>query len=182
MSRIGKKTIEIPSGVTVDIKDQDITVKGPKGELSLRLHPRTQIKQDSKDGADVLVITVTDENEDKAIWGTMRALVANLVKGVTDGFEKQLELNGVGFRMNLQGSTLVMNLGFSHEIKYEVPKEVEANIEGNLLTLKSSDAQIVGQTAAEIRGFKKPEPYKGKGFKYIDEVIRRKVGKAAKTE
>lgn len=182
MSRIGKKPVMIPSGVDVTIKDKDITVKGPKGELSLRLHPRTSVKQETLEAGEALVVTVEDEALDSAIWGTMRALVANLVTGVTEGFTKQLELNGVGFKMKLQGSTLVLNLGFSHEINYEIPKEVEANIEGNVLTLTSADAQIVGQTASEIRAFKKPEPYKGKGFRYTDEVVRRKVGKAAKTE
>ncbi|MBU1126596.1 MAG: 50S ribosomal protein L6 [Patescibacteria group bacterium] len=182
MSRIGKKSVKIPDGVTVDIKGQDITVKGPKGELSLRLHPRTKITEESTDEGKQLVVSVLDDKQDKAIWGTMRALVANLVEGVTVGFTKKLELNGVGFRMNLQGSTLVMALGFSHEVRYELPKDVTATVEANVLTLTSSDAQSVGQTAAEIRSLKKPEPYKGKGFRYSDEFVRRKVGKAAKTD
>lgn len=182
MSRIGKKPIIIPAGVTVEIKDQDVTVKGSKGDLSLRLHPHTSLKQEKIDEQDVLLVEVQDENEDKAIWGTMRALMANLITGVTTGFTKVLELNGVGFRMNLSGKKLKLKLGFSHEIEYQLPDDVEAQIEGNVLTLTSSNAQSVGQAAAEIRAFKKPEPYKGKGFKYADEIIRRKVGKAAKTE
>ncbi len=182
MSRIGKKPVYIPQGVTAEIKDLDVTIKGPKGELLLRLHPHTSLLQETTENGEVLLVKVQDDNEDKAIWGTMRALVANLVTGVTEGFTKILELNGVGFKMDLQGSKLKMRLGFSHEIEYQIPEDVEAKIDGNTLTLTSANAQSVGQTAAEIRAFKKPEPYKGKGFKYSDEVIRRKVGKAAKTE
>lgn len=182
MSRIGKKLIILPAGVTVDIKDQNITVKGPKGELSLQLHSHANVAQETTEKGEVLAVAVLDGHEDSAIWGTMRALIANLVKGVTEGFTKKLELNGVGFRMNLQGKVLTMSLGFSHEVKYQLPENIEASIEGNVLTLTSTDAQVVGQTAAEIRLLKKPEPYKGKGFKYSDEVVRRKVGKAAKSD
>ncbi len=182
MSRIGKKTIKVPAGVTVEIKDLDVTVKGPKGEQTLRLHPHVKVTEETTEDGKELVVTVLNPAEDSAVWGTMRALVANLVTGVTEGFTKQLELNGVGFRMNLQGQTLVMTLGFSHEVRYELPKDVTAVVENNVLTLTSTNAQSVGQTASEIRALKKPEPYKGKGFRYVDEHVRRKVGKAAKTE
>ena len=182
MSRIGKKLIMIPAGVTVDVNGQHVVVKGPKGELSLDLHAHATVVQETTDRGEALSVSVADPHEDGAVWGTMRALLANLVQGVTEGFTKKLELNGVGFRMNLQGKTLVMQLGFSHEVRYELPVEVDATIEGNVLTLTSTNTQILGQTAAEIRGLKKPEPYKGKGFKYADETIRRKVGKAAKSD
>lgn len=168
----------VPAGVTVAVDGDVVLVKGPKGELTLRLHPHAHVTQTENQ----IDVTVDDgDREDRAIWGTMRALLAQLVKGVTEGFTKALELNGVGFRMNLQGSTLVMNLGFSHEVRYELPKTVAAKVEGNVLTLTSADNALVGQVAAEIRALKKPEPYKGKGFRYTDEVIRRKAGKAAKS-
>lgn len=183
MSRIGKKPVFLPAGVTVTIDGQMVAVKGPNGELTLSLHPHTHVAETSgEDGARRLDVTVDDgEREDRALWGTMRALLAQMVEGVTKGWSKALELNGVGFRMNLQGTTLVMSLGFSHEVRYTIPQGVTAKIEGNVLTLTSADAALVGQVAAEIRALKKPEPYKGKGFRYTDEVIRRKAGKAAKS-
>lgn len=183
MSRIGKKPVTLPTGVTVTLSGQTVTVRGPKGELTLSLHPHASVTQSKDDeGADILDVTVEDsEREDRAIWGTMRALVAQMVKGVTEGYTKALELNGVGFKMSLQGTTLVMALGFSHDVRYTIPKDVTAKIEGNILTLTSADAAMLGQVAAEIRALKKPEPYKGKGFRYTDEVIRRKAGKAAKS-
>lgn len=187
MSRIGKKPVFLPAGVTVSIVQTmdatTATVKGPKGELALTLHPHTSVQQLKDDeGRDYLEVTVLDgDREDRAMWGTMRALLAQMVEGVTNGFMKALELNGVGFKMNLQGTTLVMALGFSHEVRYEVPPDVTATIATNVLTLKSANAPMLGQVAAEIRALKKPEPYKGKGFRYTDEVIRRKAGKASKT-
>lgn len=183
MSRIGKKPVTIPSGVTVTQNGRTVNVKGPKGELTLDLHGHASVTQSTNDeGANILEVTVLDgDREDRAIWGTMRALVAQMVKGVTEGYTKALELNGVGFKMNLQGTTLVMSLGFSHEVRYPLPTEVSAKIEGNILTLTSANAAVLGQAAAEIRALKKPEPYKGKGFRYTDEVIRRKAGKASKT-
>lgn len=185
MSRIGKKPVILPAGVTVDIAPGLVTIKGPKGELKLPLHPHATVAQaTSEDGVNQLEVTVQDpESEDRAVWGTMRALLAQMVKGVTAGYTKTLELNGVGFKMQVQGQTLVASVGFSHEVRYELPPGVSARVENNLLILDSVDAQLVGKAAAEIRSIKKPEPYKGKGFKYSDEVIRRKVGKAAgKTE
>ncbi len=183
MSRIGKKPVTIPTGVTVAQNGPTLTVNGPKGELTLDLHGHASVTQSTNDeGVNILEVTVRDgDREDRAIWGTMRALVAQMVKGVTEGYTKALELNGVGFKMNLQGTTIVMALGFSHEVRYELPKEVAAKIEGNVLTLTSANAAVLGQAAAEIRALKKPEPYKGKGFRYTDEIIRRKAGKASKT-
>lgn len=173
----------IPAGVTVVLEGDNVTVKGPKGELAMRLHAHASVAQTTQeDGVVRLDVTVEDgDREDRAIWGTMRALLNQMVVGVTEGFTKALELNGVGFRMNLQGNTLVMSLGFSHEVRYELPQGVTAKIETNVLTLTSADNALVGQVAAEIRALKKPEPYKGKGFRYTDEVIRRKAGKAAKS-
>lgn len=187
MSRIGKKPVFLPAGVTASIvatmDATTVTVKGPKGELALTLHPHASVQQLKDDeGRDYLEVTVLDgDREDRAMWGTMRALLAQMVEGITVGFTKALELNGVGFKMNLQGSTLVMSLGFSHDVRYEIPKEVTASIAQNVLTLTSASAPVLGQCAAEIRSLKKPEPYKGKGFRYTDEIIRRKAGKASKT-
>ncbi len=184
MSRIGKKPITLPAGVSAEVINGAVNVKGPKGELKLVLHPHAMVTRSDDGGVAQLNVTVQDpESEDRAIWGTMRALLAQMVKGVTEGYTKTLELNGVGFRMQVQGTTLICSIGFSHEVRYALPAGVSAKVENNLLTLNSSDAQLVGKVAAEIRALKKPEPYKGKGFKYTDEVIRRKVGKAAgKTE
>lgn len=183
MSRIGKKPVFLPSGVTATINAGVVTVKGPKGELSLALHPHALATLTSEEGKDVINISVFDpEREDRAIWGTMRALVAQMVTGVHEGFSKSLELNGVGFKMNLQGTNLVLALGFSHDVTFLIPSGIAAKIEGNIFTISGSDAALVGKVAAEIRSLKKPEPYKGKGFRYTDEIIRRKAGKAAKSD
>lgn len=181
MSRIGKKPVALPSGVTATVANAAVTVKGPKGELSLALHPHAHVELRDEEGVSTLNVTVNDpEKDDRAVWGTMRALLAQMVTGVSAGFSKALELNGVGFKMSAQGTKLTFSLGFSHEVTYELPAGVAAKIENNLLTLSGADAQAVGRAAAEIRAFKKPEPYKGKGFRYTDEIIRRKAGKAAK--
>ncbi len=183
MSRIGKKPVFLPSGVTATIDAGVVTVKGPKGELSLVLHPHARATVSSEEGKERVDVTVNDpEREDRAIWGTMRALIAQKVTGVSAGYSKALELNGVGFKMSLQGTTLVFALGFSHEVKFVLPDGITAKIEGNVLTISGIDAVVVGKVAAEIRGMKKPEPYKGKGFRYTDEIIRRKAGKAAKSD
>lgn len=183
MSRIGKTPIALPKGVTVTVTDDKVDVKGPKGELSLALHPMVAVAQkQSEDGADYLEVTLKEGAENAAIWGTMRSLLNGMIHGVTEGWSKSLELNGVGFKMNVSGQKLTMSLGFSHEVVYQIPEGVTGTIEGNVLTISGIDKALVGQTAAEIRAFKKPEPYKGKGLKYTDEIIRRKVGKAAKAE
>jgi large subunit ribosomal protein L6 len=183
MSRIGKKPVFLPSGVTATIDAGVVTVKGPKGELSLTLHPRAMAALSTEEGKEQINVTVKDpEREDRAIWGTMRALIAQKVIGVSEGYSKALELNGVGFKMNVQGSTLVLALGFSHEVRFDLPAGISAAITTNVLTISGIDAEVVGKVAAEIRAMKKPEPYKGKGFRYTDEVIRRKAGKAAKSD
>lgn len=183
MSRIGKKPVFLPSGVTATIDAGVVTIKGPKGELSLTLHPHATATLSTEEGTSQIDVTVKDpEREDRAIWGTMRALLAQKVLGVSEGYTKALELNGVGFKMNLQGTTLVLALGFSHEVRVTLPAGITAKIEANVLTIAGADAEVVGKIAAEIRAMKKPEPYKGKGFRYTDEVIRRKAGKAAKSD
>ncbi len=183
MSRIGKQPVWLPAGVTAAVADQVVNIKGPKGELSLKLHPHAQVSVGEADGKTKLDVSVNDpEVEDRAVWGTMRALLAQKVKGVTEGYTKSLELNGVGFRMEVRGKLLVCSLGFSHEVRYDLPDNLEAKVADNILTLTSSDAELVGRVTAEIRALRKPEPYKGKGFRYTDEVIRRKAGKAAKSE
>lgn len=183
MSRIGKKPVFLPAGVTAMVGNDSVTIKGPKGELALKLHPHAQAAVTEDEGKTRVDVTVNDPaSEDRAVWGTMRALIAQKVKGVTEGYTKTLELNGVGFKMAVQGKKLQCSLGFSHEVVYDLPDSLEAKVENNVLTLTSIDAELVGRVAAEIRSLKKPEPYKGKGFKYTDEVIRRKAGKAAKSE
>lgn len=183
MSRIGKKPVFLPSGVTATIEAGLVTVKGPKGELSLVLHPHATATLSTEEGKQQIDVTVKDpERADRAIWGTMRALIAQKVIGVTDGYTKSLELNGVGFKMNVQGSTLNLALGFSHDVKFALPAGIVAVIEGNILKISGADAVTVGKIAAEVRALKKPEPYKGKGFRYTDEIIRRKAGKAAKSD
>ena len=183
MSRIGKKPVLLPKDVSVTISDEQIAVKGPKGELTLAHHPQVRFEQvEDEVKGPILNVHVVDESNDKAIWGTMRSHVNNMVHGVTAGWQKVLELNGVGFKMNIAGKTLKLSLGFSHDIDYALPEGIDADIQGNKLTITGIDKEIVGQTASEIRSLKKPEPYKGKGFKYDDEIIRRKAGKAAKSE
>ena len=168
----------MPSEVKAEIKGGSLTVTGPKGALSLEIHPKVKISLVENE-----ILVDVDKKEDKrqkALWGLFRALVQNLVLGVTAGFEKKLEVNGVGFKVALQGTKLVMALGFSHPVEVEVPKDISVTVEKNLITISGADKQRVGQFAAEIRELKKPEPYKGKGIKYIDEVILRKAGKVVK--
>jgi large subunit ribosomal protein L6 len=178
MSRVGKKPLAIPAGVTVSVDGGVLRVKGPKGELTQDIHPRVTIAV----ADNVLTVHVKDEEkvDDRALWGLFRRLAENMVIGVTQGFEKKMELNGVGFKVSAQGNTLVLDVGFSHEVKYEVPKELKLTVEKNLITVSGANKQVVGEIAAQIRHIKEPEPYKGKGIKYVDEVIVRKAGKAAK--
>jgi len=182
MSRIGKKPTIVPSGVDVSINGRDIKVKGPKGTLSLNLHPwvKAELKEDG--GVKTIETTVPDPLNVKqnAIWGTMSKLIKNLVTGVTEGFNKKLEINGVGYKVALSGNVLKLDVGYSHPVDFKLPEGVTALVEKNLITLSSIDKQLVGEMAAQIRKIRKPEPYKGKGIKYLEEVIRRKSGKAAK--
>ena len=183
MSRIGKKPIQIPAGVTVDLKDQAVSVKGPKGSLALVAHPHVILerKKDETLG-DIMTVDVKnpDSQKDKALWGLTNRLIANLISGVTKGFEKGLEFNGVGYKVSVAGKTVKMDVGFSHEVDFPLPAGIDAKVDKNTLTLTGIDNQLVGETAARIRRIRKPEPYKGKGIKYVDETIRRKAGKAAK--
>ncbi len=182
MSRIGKKPILIPAGVDVTVADGTVTVKGPKGTLSRALHANVSVVIEDIGTGKGLTVSVRhpDLVGDRAQWGTARANIANMVAGVTNGFSRSLEVNGVGFRVNVQGQKIVMNLGFSHDVEFTLPQDVVGTVEKNVLTLTGMDRETVGQTAARIRKLRMPEPYKGKGIKYTDEIIRRKAGKAAK--
>jgi large subunit ribosomal protein L6 len=175
MSRIGKKPVLLPSGVTATLKDREVKVKGPKGELSLRVIDGIDVTVD-KAGVTLTPKEMTDDL--RAKWGLQRTLVNNLVEGVSKGYAQQLEIAGVGFRAAVQGKNLQLQLGFSHDVIYPIPAGIDIKCEKPTLILVSgSDKQKVGQVAAEIRGFRKPEPYKGKGIKYAEEKIRRKEGK-----
>jgi large subunit ribosomal protein L6 len=175
MSRIGKKIIAIPKGVEVRVVGEHLEVKGPKGSLRERLHPA--VKVEVKDGT-VSVLKVRDEKGDDAAHGLVRSLAANMVTGVTEGFQKVLEIVGVGYRAQAQGGVLTLNVGYSNPVTYPVPKGIEVDASGkNQVVIKGIDKRLVGTVAAEVRGIRPPEPYKGKGIKYGDERIRRKVGK-----
>ena len=177
MSRIGKLPIAIPSGVTITIDPDRLTVAGSKGTLTQFTMPDITVSQEDKQ---LIVTRANDEPKVRAKHGLMRALLNNMVTGVSTGFSKQLEVNGVGFRVALAGQDLKMNLGFSHEVIYHLPQGITAAVEQNKITVTGIDKQQVGQTAAEIRALKKPEPYKGKGIKYVGERIIRKSGKSGK--
>ena len=179
MSRIGRMPIAIPSGVTVEVAENNkVTVKGPKGTLERVLPEAMDIK---KDGEEIVVTRPNDLKKNKALHGLTRTLIYNMVIGVTEGYEKKLEVNGVGYRAQKQGKKLVLSLGYSHPVEMEDPEGIETVLDGqNIIIVKGIDKEKVGQYAAEIREKRAPEPYKGKGIKYADEVIRRKVGKTGK--
>lgn len=169
--------VKIPSGVTVSIEPGQITVNGSKGSLAQTTMPEVSVKQENDE---VIVSALNDEQISRSKHGLMRSLVQNMVTGVTTGFEKKLEVNGVGFRVNLAGQDLKMNLGLSHEVVYRIPEGINIKVEQNIITVSGISRQQVGQAAAEIRALKKPEPYKGKGIKYVGERIIRKSGKSGK--
>jgi len=189
MSRVGKKPVIIPQGVKAEYKDQSLTITGPKGTLVLPVHPKVSLTlTDTEINIDV---AKKEDKKEKSLWGLSRALVQNLVEGVTKGFSKELDIIGVGYKAELRGQTLVLSLGFSHPVNFEIPQGIEAKVEKQpakstiqqyqaTVTLTGFDKQLVGQVAANIRDLKKPEPYKGKGIKYSDEVILRKAGKVVK--
>ncbi|MCI8891212.1 MAG: 50S ribosomal protein L6 [Eubacterium sp.] len=178
MSRIGRMPIAVPAGVTVEIAENNkVTVKGPKGELSRVLPSEMEIRQEE---GQILVTRPNDLKKMKSLHGLTRTLINNMVVGVTDGYTKQLEVNGVGYKASKSGNKLTLNLGYSHPVIMDDPEGLESVVEGNKITIKGIDKEKVGQYAAEIRDKRRPEPYKGKGIKYIDEVIRRKVGKTGK--
>lgn len=177
MSRIGKLPITVPAGVTITVDADNISVTGPKGSLKQFTMPGIKLTQE--DGK----LTVTRESEDRVVrskHGLMRTLVQNMVTGVTEGFSKKLEINGVGYRAALEGAKLKLALGFSHDVYYPIPQGITITVEQNVITVSGIDKQQVGQVSAEIRALKKPEPYKGKGIKYSDERIIRKAGKSGK--
>ena len=185
MSRIGKKPIIIPKGVEVKIDKGEVVVKGNKGELSQTIPSQFELSLGASSGdplAKELVITPKKKSKNSfALWGLHRSLISNMVQGVGEGFEKKLEIHGVGYRAVVEGKTLVLSLGLSHPVKIEAPENIEFKVDKNVITVSGVDKQLVGQIAAKIRDQKKPEPYKGKGIKYEDEVIRKKAGKKAVT-
>jgi large subunit ribosomal protein L6 len=175
MSRVGKNPVKVPSGVTADLSGRKLTIKGKLGELSLKLSDQVQVKiEDGK----VVFTPANDSKQARMMWGTARNLTRNMVAGVSQGFRKNLEINGVGYRAAVQGKTLQLQLGYSHDVNYPIPEDVTIKCEKpTSISISGRDKQRVGQVAAEIRAFRQPEPYKGKGIKYDDETILRKEGK-----
>lgn len=176
MSRIGKKPVSIPEGVAVTLSGSVISVKGPKGTLEFMHRREVKVAMEEQS---LLVTKVGITKKAQAIWGTTAKLIANMIIGVTAGFQKQIELNGVGFRMTTAGKKITLALGFSHPVEMIIPEGLEAKIENNILTISGIDKQQVGEFAAVVRKLKPVEPYKGKGFRYVGEVVRRKEGKKA---
>lgn len=175
MSRIGKIPVDIPPKVKVEVKDRAVLVEGPKGKLNMTLPGRTTAKVEKNQ---VLVTRPGDDAESKALHGLSRALIFNMVKGVTDGFVKKLEIQGVGFKAAVQGKNITMNLGYSHPIVYPIPDQIKVTVEENTkITVEGPSKQVVGQVASELRSYYPPEPYKGKGVRYSDEKVKRKEGK-----
>ncbi len=177
MSRVGKRKIKIPAGVTVEISNGIIKVRGPKGELT-RQFPAA-VTMAVQDGEVTTNVANPEDKKERSLWGAYSAHAANMIEGVTNGFKKELEINGVGFRVAKQDDDLKLDVGFSHPIIFKMPAGIIATVEKNIIRLEGADIELVGQTAAEVRDVKKPEPYKGKGIKYVDEIIRRKAGKTA---
>ncbi len=178
MSRIGKKPVTIPNGVKAELKDLVLKVTGPKGNLSVVIHPKVLVTVSENE---IIVDVPNKDNKlERSLWGLTRSLIANAVLGVVSGFEKKLEINGVGYRGSIAGKTITLALGFSHPVIVEVPDGLTATMEKNVITITGIDKQAVGEFAAKVRALKKPEPYKGKGIKYSDEVVRRKAGKVVK--
>lgn len=179
MSRIGKNPVAIPDGIEVQVNGQSVKVKGKLGELSLDVHPEVSVALETEEGAKVVRLKPRSESRiAKMAWPTMRVLVKNMIEGVSKGYKKNLQIQGVGYRANLQGQTLVMTMGFSHEIRFPIPKGITLKVATPTeIEITGIDKQQVGQVAANIRGYKPPEPYKGKGIRYSDEYVRRKEGK-----
>ncbi|CCH50545.1 50S ribosomal protein L6 [Pseudodesulfovibrio piezophilus] len=175
MSRIGKNPIDIPSGVEVSVGASEIQVKGPKGTLQTPVHETVEYKvEDGK----VFVSRINDSRSARGQHGLRRSLLANCVEGVSKGFSKALEVIGVGYKVSVQGQKIILNVGFSHPVEFDLPAGIDAKVEGAKLTIEGIDKQLVGEVAAQIRRVRPPEPYKGKGIKYVDEIIRRKAGKS----
>lgn len=176
MSRIGKNPINVPAGVTVTVSGNDVEVKGPKG--SLKRHFHEDIKVEAANG-EVAVTIARKSKRSPALWGTVAAHIKNMIVGVTKGYEKKLEIEGIGYKVKADGKTLVFALGFSHPVNFTQPEGIVFQVEKNLISVSGIDKDLVGETAAKIRALKKPEPYKGKGIHYLGEIIRRKAGKKA---
>lgn len=189
MSRVGKKPIEIPEGVEVKIEDRKVVVKGPKGELFQEIRP--EIKVEVKENKIFVLPLIKAKKPDqlfkgrlkkiKAFWGLTRAFLANMIEGVTKGFEKKLEIQGIGFRAQIEGEELLLYVGFTHSVRIKIPKSIKVLVEKNIISVSGIDKELVGQISATIRKVKPPEPYKGKGIRYLGEVIRKKIGKKAVT-
>ena len=177
MSRIGKAPVEFPKDIAVKVNGELLVFTKGKAERTLDTKGNVDFEVE---GNTLTFKTKSDAREDRAFWGTYRALAANIIKGLTEGFTKQLEINGVGYRAAVKGKILNLQLGFSHDINYDIPTGVEVSVEKNIITIKGNDNQQIGQMAAEIRAYRPPEPYKGKGVKYVEEHIARKAGKTAK--
>ncbi|MEM7679451.1 MAG: 50S ribosomal protein L6 [Pseudomonadota bacterium] len=184
MSRIGQKPIEVPEGVEISVTGQDVKAKGKLGELTVKVHDEVSVKLDevaNDEGAKSKLVVFAPKSNSRfarQIWPTMRTLVNNIVVGVTEGYSKKLEIQGVGYRGNLQGKKLVLSVGFSHDVEYQIPEGVDVKMDGQTnIEVSGIDKQLVGHVAAKIRGFKPPEPYKGKGIRYADEYVLRKEGK-----
>lgn len=177
MSRLGKLPIILPPNTSAQLADGWLTVKGPKGELKIELVPAVQAT--ITDGQISITVSNPDNGRERALWGLFRSLIKNMVEGVTVGWQRQLEINGVGYKVAAAGNKLNFSLGFSHPVEFPLPDGISAQVEGNKITISGIDKQLVGETAAQIRRLRPPEPYKGKGIKYVEEVIRRKAGKTA---
>ncbi len=177
MSRIGKQVIQIPKGVELKVNGTVVMVKGPKGSLEHHMPETVKLTVEGDQGR----VSIADEQDrlQRMMWGTHTSIILNMVEGVVNGYKQQLEINGVGYKVAQAGQKLTFQLGYTHPMIYEVPKTIKAEIEKNIITISGVDKQLVGQVSAEIRALREPEPYKGKGIKYVDEVIRRKAGKAA---
>jgi len=178
MSRVGKKTIQIPDKVEVKNDAGFVSVKGPKGELKMKLHPAIGLELKDKE---INMVVVKEIKEANALWGTMRQLIQNMILGVTVGFKKELEINGVGYRASLAGKDLMLAVGYSHEVKFPVPEGIKISVDKNVISVEGIDKFLVGETAAQIKRVKKPEPYKGKGIRYLGEIVKIKAGKKAKS-
>ncbi len=181
MSRIGKKPILIPAGVEVSINRDAANIKGPKGTLVVAIPPGANVAMEQDPRALVVSVALPENVNQRAVWGLARQLLANAIAGVQTPYVKALEFVGVGFKVALEGRTVAMDVGFSHKVRFDLPPDIVASVEKQTLTLSGADKYLVGETAARIRRVRPPEPYKGKGIKYVDEVIRRKAGKTAKT-
>ena len=181
MSRIGKKPVTLPTGVEATIQNEMVTVRGPKGSVMVKIPAHTRVEMQNDPKALTVNVETPDNVHDRALWGLLRQLLQNAVEGVQKPFEKSLEFVGVGFKVALEGRNVSMDVGFSHKVVFPVPEGIEAKVDKQIVTLSGVDKQLVGETAAQIRRIRPPEPYKGKGIKYVDEVIRRKAGKTAKT-